>query len=244
MAADSPDGVDAYLLAISDAHREELAYLRPWIHLKMASDGGTTWVRDFTREQIESVAVKRIPYKELYYLKGNQLFPLGSLLPQRRLPALLWTPIESALPVTLPEPTAPTDASRSSLTVPLVPAVTEREPAALLTSLAALATWLPTAPAVRLRSLTWVIVNETQALVLGAPLLPLLGLTFWQNHGFLLPTGYDFAWPAFAEIIHWQLNAGNDQWILWQPEGVYSAIPRSQLRPLSIGSFRQSVLEP
>ena len=102
MAQNAADDIDFFLL-LNDAYKSDLGTIRIWNNLKVAFDEKHIWVKDFTHNQINSIEVKSIPYKTIFYSKGAKLYLQNSLLPDRNIPAsLLWTSIDRALPIRLP----------------------------------------------------------------------------------------------------------------------------------------------
>ncbi len=204
----------------------------------MAVEGDDVWVTGFEPEQITRADVQAIPYKRLYVSNGRQLFPIGSRLPERPEPALLWSPIERGLPLTLPtyrgnyvdlSPVPP---------LRLVHTIQEQTETALLVAVSALRTYVETAPAVRMKPLSWVLLNAEQAFVLGGPLLPLPGPTYWQQGQFLFPVGYDLDLPLLVDDLNSHLNPIGQDWLLWHLDGTYDRIPRTAFQILSIRSVR------
>ena len=89
----------SYYLAINKLNINHLALLRQWTQLKVAFENETIWLSNFTYEQIESVAVKSLPYKKVFYAQNGKLFLFNHLLPYANEPALSFIPIEEALPL-------------------------------------------------------------------------------------------------------------------------------------------------
>ncbi|KAA3440710.1 hypothetical protein [Rufibacter hautae] len=240
--AENPSNHINFLLEIDQEHLSDLVQIRSWFNLKIAHEGRTYWVKDFTQQQLESLEVKSIPFKKLYSLQNNLLFPYGSKLPSKRLPsALLWTPLERGLPVTLPAYNHNYFGLQEKIQVKLVPADIEQPDFGLVVSLATLSAYVQTAPAIRLQNLSWLILKPEAALVLGTPLLPVPGRSYWQRGSHLLPTGYDFELPVLQEVIQQKINPEQEEWVFWQPNGSYSFITKAQFRPLTISSVRLSV---
>ena len=124
-----------------------------------------------------------------------------------------------------------------------MPSSAEQEAHAIFVSLSALGYYLNTASRVRLWSLRWTIVGE-QALVIGTPLLPVAGTTFWQQDGFLFPTGYALEFPLLTPILATQLSLASRDWIVWPAHGLPYLLAQTALQELSIGSFRASIMLP
>lgn len=240
MALDPSNGLN-YFLCIAAEHAHYLAAIRHWNNLKIAFDEKVVWIKELSAVQADTVEVKSIPYKELYYASGHKLFLKGSLLPERNIPSLLWTPIERGLPVKLPAFNHNFFGIHSKAIVGLIPSDEEKEAHGLIVDLSTLQTYIETAPAIRLKGLHWAIIDNKQAIILGNPLLPLQGQVFWQMDDFLLPAGYRLELPVLAGTLNDILNANNDHWIVWNTDSSYWKIHKQALRPLSISSARASI---
>jgi hypothetical protein len=231
----APDG---WFLTVPTAHKDHLGAVRQWPPLKMAVADDAVWVTGFDAAQIASVTVQRIPYKTVYYSVGNKLFRQGSLLPDRHVPALLWSPMERGLPVTLPSYRGNYVDNQPIVLPKIVPADAVRETVAVRVRLADLGPYLQTAPAIRLQSLRWVLLGDDSALVMGTPILPVPGDGFWQRGDLLLPAGYDFDLFVLADLLNTRVNYDGQHWLVWQPDSSYFRAPKQATQPLSIASFR------
>ena len=213
--AEDPSNDVTWLLEIEQQHLDYLGPVRHWGQLRMAASPDCYWISGLTADQLESPEIKSIPFKHLYFEKDQLLFHRGGLVPVKKLPELLvWTPLERGLPLDLPSFNHNYFGITEKLKLRLVPSGKEEEPAALLTSIAILRNYILTAPAVRLRRLLWVILDD-QALILGHPLLPLPGDSFWQKGDVLLPAGLDWEWPVLEPTLNRELNPDRDHWLLW-----------------------------
>ncbi len=227
-----------YYLIIEEARKNDLAHIRHWNNLKAAFEGTRIWIKDLTAAQARSVEVKSIPYKTLLYEKNGKLCLADHQLPYCSIPTVLWTPLQRALPLSLPRFNHNYFGIHEQVPVRLCPSSQEQPAAAMLVSLTELEHYLNTAPAIRVQHLQWTVVNGTQALVLGTPLLPLNGSIFWQQGRFLLPAGYVFELPGISGIFGNKLETGNDQWVVWPTPQTWFLLPNNYLQPLSLSSFR------
>lgn len=239
MAQDSSDGV-TWFISIPSEHIDVLGSIRHWENLKMAVDGQTVWVKDFTTTQIESAEVKIIPYKEVFYSRGPKLFPHGSGLPGGTVPSLLWSPIERGIQVQLPAFNHNYFGVQEKVETRIVRVEREEEPVAMLIGLSSLKEYLSSAPAVRSEKLQWTVVGPF-AMVMGTPILPVKDNVLWQRGGNLLPAGYDFELPAIAESLEKHLSEGGTKYLLWHPDSSYTAVPKNNFRQLSLSGFRDSL---
>jgi hypothetical protein len=240
MAIDPSNGIN-YFLSVAVEHKDYLGAIRHWSNLKIAFEEDLVWVKDLTSVQLDSIEIKSIPYKQLYYSSGPKLFLQGSLLPSRNIPFLLWTPIKRGLPVRLPSFNYNYFGIQDRASIRVIASANEVEAFALMVDMKALGGYLETAPAIRLKNLSWAIVEDRKALILGMPLLPLQGEVFWRRNDFLLPAGYDLELPALSGMISEELNREKNQWIVWNKDGSYGKLNRKGFKPLSIYSYRVSI---
>ena len=226
-----------YFLQVDKTSLEDLGLLRNWSNVKIAFDADQIWLKDLDFAQANSSAVKSIPFKKIYSEKDGKLFPQNSLLPERNVPALLWSPIDRGLPVKLPAFNHNFFGIHQKLKMKLVASDKEQESVATLVSLKDLKNYIQTAPAVRLQNLSWTVI-ENSALVIGKPLLPIRGKNFWQREELLIPAGYDLELYALANELNEKINPEKNNWILCQEDASFIHIQKNQLNKLSIGSFR------
>lgn len=240
MAEDIADDL-SWMLQLNEAHSHFLGQVRHWENLKMATDENNVWVKGFTQAQIDSVAIKSIPFTSLFYVKDNLLFPAGSLLPARKMPSLLWTPVERALPVTLH------GFNHNLFNIPrrvglrLLASAAEQAATALLTDLDTAGDYIRNAPAIRLQPLSWTVINADKIFITGKPLLPLNGKVYWQRGRFIYPVGFMPEFDLLEEIVAAEIDPMGEHLIWWADEENYSLLHTSELAPLSIGSWRQTV---
>lgn len=227
-----------YYLVMDEVHRDDLAAIRPWQNLKLAYDQAQIWVKDLSYVQVESPEVKCIPYKTLYYESEGKLCLLNSLLPDRRMPSLLWTPIERALPVKLPSFNHNYFGIDQKVALQLVTSEAEYEAEVMITSLDTLEAYLATAPAVRSGPLSWTLLNANKAFIAGTPMLPVDGDVYWRKGHFIIPAGYEFELYMLCDTMNDILNPHNDSWILWSSDNSYALIAKEDMQPLSLGSLR------
>jgi hypothetical protein len=239
MAEDATRDVN-YYLAVDQSNKADLSSIRQWNNLKVGFDDNILWVKDLDYAQINSVEIRSMPFKTVFYEKHNKLFLAGSQLPERLVPAVLWTPIERALPVKLPSFNHNYFGIHERISVQLVQTDAEAEAVAMIASLDVLKQYIITAPAIRLEKIRWTILNNVSALLLGKPLLPLPGNTFWQRKDLLLPTGFDLELFLLSDVVQKRVNPGRDCWVIWNTDSSYSLVPKESLLPLSRSSFRLS----
>lgn len=242
MAADASNSIN-YYLAIDRATADDLGKVRHWSNLKVAFEDQRLWVKDLDYAQINSVEIKSLRSKSLYYEKEGRLFPLSSLLPERITPALLWTPIDRAIKITLPSLNHNFFGLNESIALQVTTSDQEVEPHAMRVSLEILKHYVESAAAIRLNVIRWVKLNKTDALLIGKPFLPLPGDAYWQRKDMLIPAGYDFDLPILSDVVQKMINPARDRWVVWNTDASYFSIVKEDFQTLSRSSFRLTELE-
>jgi hypothetical protein len=240
MAGDTTGGL-TFFLSISKQHLSQLLSIRHWEDLRIATDENLVWVKNITQIQLDSLEIKAMPFKKLYYQENHQLFPVGSLLPERNIPSVIWSPIRSGLPLTLPAQGKRSLAVTKGIPVKLIQTEDLQESTAMLVDIDTLAKYMNGAPSFRLQGLTWLIIAHKKALVFGIPLLPLPGETLWSMGNFLIPAGHQLEFPILASIIQQETDATGRNYLLWNRNNEVISFLKNNLKPLTIYSFRETI---
>lgn len=241
METNTANGI-SHILKVDLQQANALGAIRHWNNIKMATADGFYWLKDFSPAQAQSVALKTIPGAIHYYLRDNLLFSPGGLVPIMRMPSgLIWTPIGTGLKLSLPAFNHNFFGITEKITLNLVAAETEMPPIALLVQLNQLAAYMEGAPAIRLAPVSYTIMNNQYALMLGQPLLPLPGKTFWRCGQHLIPTGLQLNYPLLAGLQSQNLACEKDDWLFWPEEDICVKIKTEDWQALSISSFRMSM---
>lgn len=240
MAKDASNHI-SWFLKVSNKDKENLSELRLWENLKVAFENDKIWITNFEQQQIDSAIVKSIPFKAVYYLTDGKLYPQGSLLPECKQPALLWTPIERALPVSLPVFNHNYFGIEQSISIQIIPSEKEQEAKVMLVDLDRLHDYIISAPEIRLKNISWVVMGKNKALLLGTPFLPVNGEVFWKNYNSIIPVGYNFDMYILAGQLERVINPEGDCWMLWNKDSSYLKIKKSGFVPLTLSSFRLTI---
>jgi len=240
MAKDAPNDI-TFFIALDEAHKDYLAAIRHWSNLKIAFDAPMVWVKDIDYAQLNSLEAKSIPFKTAFYTRDGKLFLLNSNLPDRNIPSLLWTPIDRAIPIKMPSFNHNYFGIEEKISIHLVPSDKESEAVAMITDLKILQQYIETAAGIRLQKISWAILNDNKAFLLGKPLLPIDGDVFWRRGDALIPAGHDFDLYSLTESANQLLNPEKDAWIIWNTDSTYFLIQKDEIRPLSLSSFRLSM---
>ena len=242
MAENAPSGVSYYLL-IDKTYQDHIAPLRKWTHLKVAFDKESIWITNFDTAQITSATVKSIPYSLTFYSKAGQLYLQHSLLPDRKEPNLLWTPIERAFPIKPQKFNHNYFGIDEKIEMAIVPEETPTEAEVLLTTMQELRSYVETAPAIRLKHIRWVVVNAEDALLFGRPFLPINGKAYWTRQNAVIPVGYNFELSLLTDLITEKANPNSNAWIVWNLDATYYRLEKDLLAPLTLSSVRKTLSE-
>lgn len=230
-----------YLVKLSVEHKDFLGQIRHWDNLKLAVELTDIWIKNFTETQLNSAELLSIPFISIYVCKDNLIFPKGSLLPLKKMPNLLWSPIERALTVEIGDYNHNFFGIHQTLLINLVPTQNEKVATILFVKCKEVDSFFQTAPKIRLDALKWCVVEENNALIFGEPMLPIKGKAFWQHGDFILPVGWELAYPILAETIEKKINPLGKYFIWWTSNEHYNLVEKTLLRSLSIASWRQTV---
>lgn len=224
------------ILVLATAQRAALGTVRDQPGLRAAADGGgQLWLRGLPAAGPLPLALRQLPALATYAADAEgRLFPGDKPTPTGRLPPLAWQPVAAFSPLAMPTAALPGQPP-APVPIRLRPSAAARPGAALLTTLAALAGYADTAPAVRLAGLRFAVSARGQALLLGTPLPPLPGQEYWASAGLLLPAGFDFEVPLVADLLAGQRAADV---LLFFPDGQYEVIAAAHLHPVTRSAVR------
>src|SRR5262249_30650712 len=117
------------------------------------------------------------------------------------------------------------------------PSVKEQPVYAVLADREPAGDYIQIAPKIRLSQLKWLGIDN-DILMLGTPVLPITGRSFWKHNDFLLPAGFEFEFPLLSNKLKLQLDHENKNVILWLQNNTYILLEKETFMPLSISSFR------
>ncbi len=229
-----------YLARLHETGLDRLAVLYNWEHLSIANEDGYLWIKGLTEDEIESVELMSIPGIERFYSKSGKLYPFQKLLPIGNEPSCLWTAIKRAIHLDLPSKNHNFFELAASLQVNVIPSDQTKEVSFHMVDLPTFGEYVKTASTLRLHPLLWVIV-ENKALIIGTPILPLPGKTYWKLGNFIIPSGYDFEIPALSDAINQKLNPDNRYDLLWNENQTYTRISKTTYTKLTRSSVAQTL---
>ncbi|MBC8756901.1 hypothetical protein H2O64_19665 [Kordia sp. YSTF-M3] len=240
METDLTQGVTEYWLRLPSKYKHKLSQIRVWKTVRMVTDMDDVWVRGISPNQLNSEEIRSIPFKKIYFQHENALFLLGGNLPEERLKtALLWSPIDKALPAEMPDYNFNYFGVDEKIQFNIVPSSIERSAKAQIVDLTMLDAIIPTMPSIRLQPIEWTLLDD-KALLIGTPLLSIPGKTFWQQQQFLLPTGYDFEYPELSSYFNKIINQNSNDYIIVNTDNTYYNVPKDKFKKLTISGYRLS----
>ena len=238
MAKDPSEHIKEFWAEIPRKDEEYLGSIRDWNNLHIALEKDVIWLKGFTDEQADSPEILQLPNFILYELRDGLLFRKHALVPSKKVrTAMLWTPIDKALRLTLPLSNNNFFGIHEKVEATLKPSEEEHPAVALLISIAEIRDFIIAQPKFRLEIIDWMVIDD-KALFLGNPVLSFPGKTFWERDGHLLPAGFDFEFKNMSSLLQRKYNAALDQWLLWNEDTSVTVINKSDFRKLSVSSFR------
>lgn len=230
---------------LEKSHRQLLENIRHFGNLEAAEDDVSLWLRGFTDVQWESVAWRSIPWKRKYGLQNGLLIPEGARLPVKKLPDdIHWKTIREALPLERPDYNNNFFglSGNQKVTFKLVRTEQPQEEAALLTKLEHLASYAENASATRFEGLEWVVIDHQYALLIGTPLLPLSGKSYWQKGMHLFPSGLVPELPGLLPFLKEVLKPEEGMRMLWSEDGELCPLYVTNFESLSRASIRKTIV--
>ncbi|MDV7698973.1 hypothetical protein N6B72_18750 [Chryseobacterium soli] len=238
MAENPSKRVKEFWAELPKSDEDFLGSIRDWKNVQVALDDEVIWLKDFTEEQTVSPEIQQLPDILLYELREGLLFRKEALVPSKKMrTALLWSSIDKAMRLSFPASNQNYFGIHEKINIQLIPSDEEQPAAALLCSIASIKEEIPALPKFKLEPIHWMVIDD-YALFVGTPLLSLPGKSFWTKNGHFLPAGFDFEFKNTSLILQQKYNPELDHWLVWSESGSYTAILKTDFRPLSVSSFR------
>lgn len=238
MAENSSNNVKEFWAELPRVDEDFLGSIRDWKNIQIAADDETIWLKGFTDEQSQASEIHQLPNFLLYELRDGLLFKKEALVPSKKVrTGLLWTPIDKALKLTFPAFNNNYFGINEKVQIRLKESDEERPVIALLCNMNEIKDIIAALPKFRLEKIEWTLIDD-HAFFIGTPLLSLPGKTYWVKDGHLLPSGFDFEFKNLSIFLQQKYNKESDGWLLWDENGNYLSIRKTDFRPLSVSSFR------
>lgn len=216
----------AWAVRLDAARAAAAAGLRLVPGIEACESGADVWLRGPEGGEELALALRRLPGADRYeVLPGGALRVPGKRVPAGALPAGPWVaaadwaaaePQAGALPAELTQ----------RVNARLEPAGAERPANLLRVPMAAFAAWAGSAPAARLRALSFA-ASEDEALVRGEPLPPLPGRAYAESGGIAVPCGRVLLPAAGAAAWRARLALAEGDLALFDDDGSFERIPEA-----------------
>lgn len=238
MAENPSDHIKEFWAELPRNNQDYLGSIRDWKNVQIAAEEDIIWLKGFTDEQVLASELHQLPDFLLYELRDGLLFKKEALVPSKKMrTALLWMPIDKALRLTFPASNQNYFGISEKIPVKLKECDEEHPAVASVSKIVNIKESIAALPKFRLEKIDWTVMGD-KALLLGTPLLSLPGKTYWVKDGHLLPSGYDFEFKNLSILLQQKYNKALDGWLLWDENGNCCSIKKTDLRPLSVSSFR------
>ncbi len=189
-----------------------------------------------SREEYQQV-FNKLPFVERYVLHDQKLVPFDKSLPSQDVRNLKWFSLSSYLPLT-PVMARENEDFYDHILLTLEDAQAFVEPNALLTSLDVFMEWIERASTLRLRPLRYAVSSEDQVLLMGQPLPPIAGASYYLYDKIFLPSGKMMNDAVHPDIIYASLNLLKGQLALFNGQD-FEIIDQECLLPLTRSGARK-----
>jgi MoxR-vWA-beta-propeller ternary system domain bpX2 len=214
----------AFIVVLKEKDREALAAIRLYPNIEVASDAAQIWLRLSQQKDVLDAPIRQLPLLATFILGDNeQLYPVGGLTPVSQLKPMNWMSLTDFLPVELPVSVMPAVVS-DAVSVRVVPSENEQNAVALGTDRATWLAYISTAAEARLKRLRFAVSDDNMVLIVGEPLPPIEGETYWLRHNIFMPVGFDFEFPIVSELLFQKEKLDNQDFLLFNTEGAFYRI--------------------
>lgn len=230
------------LIVLHKKHQSYLRGIRHWEELEVAIEEDRIWLKGFSDDKFNHPSLLKIPFIKRYLLREEYLYPRGKTLPIHKVKSEQnWMPIQKAFPIEFPKLNHNYFETKIEIEFKLIPSKDNTEGSAMLTNLKTLKNQLEEIANFRMQNLKWTIIDEEYAFMIGKPLLPLQGQSFWNFEGTYLPTGKHFVFPKLHPSFLDKLDLNSGDFVLWIDETNYKILNREHLSSMTRSSVRKSL---
>lgn len=227
------------VLVLEEKYQDQIGHIRSVEGWSAAIQDELIWLKGPLDNKHNQVLINSLPILARYTLdKQNRLFPDGKLTPVAMLDVMEWKTLPEFMPLEMPVSAIPAQQA------PLMPVNLLRSqnpyPAyALQTNLTVWKKYVDGAPQIRLQNLKFVVSATQEVLIIGDPLPPIPGKTFWLNGSLLVPAGYNFDPPLVGNLLSQKLKPALPSYILFNESGGQNTIAFDLFKPADRAVVRQ-----
>jgi len=151
-----------------------------------------------------------LPLLARYFIEDGKLIPQDKTLPTRNIITTKWYSLTSFLPLS-PVLARENEDYFDHFTIELENAKEFQEPIAMVTTLQSFIEWVEMASVFRLSLLKYAVSAEEKVFVLGDPLPPISGSTYYRLDRMLLPIGKTISQNVHSDFIYAALDLSEGQ---------------------------------
>ena len=144
-----------------------------------------------------------------------------------------WQPVHLYIPVTLPTAAFGGKAKDLRVQMTLKDFHEYQEPVGILTTKMLLEKYIESAPSFRFHKLKYIENVDGDIFLLGKPLLPIQGVTYWQYQNVLLPNGKILKSKLHLEVLQSIEEKKNDIYYFINSSSEYQTIDSANFKPLT-----------
>ncbi|TCD29601.1 hypothetical protein EZ456_00875 [Pedobacter psychrodurus] len=227
------------VLVVEVKYQDQIGHIRAVEGWSACRRDELIWLKGPLDNKHNQVLIDSLPILASYKLNGqNRLFPDGKLTPVALLNAMEWKTLPEFMPLEMPVSAIPAQQT------PLMPVNLVRnqnpQPAyALQTNFMAWKKYVDGAPQIRLQHLKFVVSTAQEVFIIGDPLPPIPGKSFWLNGSLLVSAGYNFDPPFLASLLNQKLKPITPSYILFNKNGKQNSIAIDLFKPADRAVVRQ-----
>lgn len=197
------------------------------------------WLRGRTCAPNLLPSLQALPATQRFeWTQPDALRPIHSRLHSERLPAGEWQPIGRWIEVAFPPPQT-LWAQPVRVCLKLKRGGESKTPTAAILSFETFATWIESAPLIRMRPLSFALSAGKRCLVLGSPLPPLPQQTFVEEDHVLTPVGFTIDPPVSRAVIRQLYAVPANHYLLIEHEVIH-VLPPEVFVPVQRSALRAS----
>ena len=242
MATNANDSVEiiAHLPIKSKDDFRQIWHLKS-VQIAKSDDG--FWLKGFSQEDLNSIAVRSILNLNIFELRDNLLFHKKNRIPERKMPSgLLWHPIQRALKIELPSFNENLFEVNGKLNIGFKLSSEEQKVWASIVKLDDLYRYVDTVPNHYFNDIQWCKYGSDQVFLLGTKVLPLISTRYWKFQDLLIPVGYDLKHPFLKQIIaDFKNKSEKKEFWIFNSDEHYFSVPKDQLIPMSRSSVKFTI---
>lgn len=227
-----------WVFIISMKNKARLGTVRCLTDWVAAEDETTIWLKGGNSGEPVDLKIRQLPIDQIFLLDEKmQLFPVKGKTPVGLLQSMDWKVLTDFISVELPVAALPAQ-QMDTYEPRLVPAEKEQPCEVLLTDWATWSAYAMKAPAIRLSPLQFAASASDDVLVLGTPLPPIPGKTYWRDQQLFIPAGWAFEVGINAQILSRSLCPEKETFLLFDEKGQWERIPGSAFVKASRSAVR------